>query len=204
VRWNWLGRMVWFRDTPISQARRIARHYFPLGLSAVVGGTQASARNSQALVGGIPAEHNGVAFPRRVAVWHRRRPVRAGESLAESVGRARDRLNPTGVSRSRHCAERIASSRVLRSYLPYYHRTRTHLGLDKDAPDRRRSLRHSPDPSSPCLKSAGTPPLRATHRAAARCQSLNTSALAETVSVWARPCLCREGRRGRVERDCSM
>jgi len=27
--------------------------------------------------------------------------------------------------------------RVLRSYLPYYHRTRTRLGLDKDTPDRR-------------------------------------------------------------------
>ena len=26
---------------------------------------------------------------------------------------------------------------ALRSYLPYYHRTRTHLGLDKDTPDRR-------------------------------------------------------------------
>jgi len=27
--------------------------------------------------------------------------------------------------------------RVLSSYPPYYHRTRTHLGLDKDTPDRR-------------------------------------------------------------------
>jgi putative transposase len=26
---------------------------------------------------------------------------------------------------------------VLRSYLPYYHRTRTHLGLDKEIPERR-------------------------------------------------------------------
>jgi hypothetical protein len=27
--------------------------------------------------------------------------------------------------------------RMLRAYLAYYHRSRTHLGLDKDAPDRR-------------------------------------------------------------------
>jgi putative transposase len=27
--------------------------------------------------------------------------------------------------------------RILRAYLAYYHRSRTHLGLDKDAPDRR-------------------------------------------------------------------
>ena len=78
---------------------------------------------------GLPAPRGGHG--------HRRGPVRAGESLAESVRRARDRLDPTGVSRSRHRPERVASSARPQVVPSYYHRSRTHLGLDKDTPDRR-------------------------------------------------------------------
>ena len=53
----------------------------------------------------------GAAFQRRLAgMGIAEVAVRAGESLAESVRRARDRLDPTGVSRSRHRRERVASS----------------------------------------------------------------------------------------------
>jgi len=38
--------------------------------------------------------------------------------------------------------------RVLSSYVDYYHRTRTHLSLDKDCPDSRRRFRKRPSPET--------------------------------------------------------
>jgi hypothetical protein len=43
--------------------------------------------------------------------------------------------------------------RVLTSYVDYYHRTRTHLSLDKDCPDSRPVMPPRMGESSPCRKS---------------------------------------------------
>jgi putative transposase len=59
--------------------------------------------------------------------------------MAESFRGAAHRLDPPRVSESNQVlvlGERHLR-RTLTRYFTYYHRTRTHLALEKDAPDRR-------------------------------------------------------------------
>ena len=68
---------------------------------------------------------------------HRRGPHRTAFALAKPVRRARDRtirrelLDHVIVLNEGHLLRR------LRSYLRYYHGSRTHLALEKDAPEPR-------------------------------------------------------------------
>ena len=58
--------------------------------------------------------------------------------LAESVRGTAHRLDPARVPGSRRRARtRRHLRRILTRYLAYYHGARTHLSLDKDAPDLR-------------------------------------------------------------------
>ena len=109
--------------------RRVGRATGGRGLSGRHGTSLDPPGSRPHLRRGLPAPPGGHG--------HRRGRVRAGESVAESVRRTRDRLDPTGVSRSRDRRERAHLRRVLTIYLRYYHRSRTHLGLEKDTPDRR-------------------------------------------------------------------
>src|SRR5207344_1138606 len=60
------------------------------------------------------------------------------DSLGESVRRAPDRLDTPRVSRPRSCPRRTTpASHPDPRYFAYYHQARTHLALDKDAPDLR-------------------------------------------------------------------
>jgi hypothetical protein len=88
-----------------------------------------ASRSRQRLQRDVPASRGGHG--------HRRSGLSAGESVAESVRRACNRLNSS------------------RFYSRYYHRTRTHLGLAKDAPDPRPSRARPLDQSSRFRKSTG-------------------------------------------------
>ena len=139
---------------------------------------------------------------------HRRGLVRTGESLAESVRRARDRVDPTGVSASRHCLERFASSarpHVVHSLLsrqPHAPRARKRTPRIAD-----QLLRHLSDPSSPCLKpavftTATNDALRSPHRPFVQAAHQRSSRGA-CVSAWRVLADAQERRRSRVENATS-
>ena len=57
--------------------------------------------------------------------------------MAESVCGAPDRIDPTGVSGPPVVFNESSLRRTLKSYFDYYHGARTHLSLEKDAPETR-------------------------------------------------------------------
>jgi hypothetical protein len=63
--------------------------------------------------------------------------LQSHESVAKPVRGTPDRFDSPRVSGSRDRHQRPHLRQVLRSYFTYYHRSRMHLGLDKDAPDGR-------------------------------------------------------------------
>jgi hypothetical protein len=78
-----------------------------------------------------------LALRQQLAVYKRSAPRPKLTPLAESFRGAYDRVDPARVPESRARPSERRLRRILTCYVTYYHQVRTHLALDKDAPDRR-------------------------------------------------------------------
>jgi len=68
---------------------------------------------------------------------HLRSSIRTTRALAASLRRAGDRIHPSRVPRSSDRCHEGSLRKTLHWYFDYYHRSRTHLSLSKDSPERR-------------------------------------------------------------------